>query len=153
MLKLPIASTCCGNWSLSHFYWLAVFDYDCFSLRPNTIFFTILIGSLSSGPIKRIEERKEQEAEARQDRFQGVLDRFITLCYRWGCLQRAYHSELPFVRWSHVVQRRYIRFTRWLQWLCWPTHELGRNTEVGVRSITQKEATRLIYIMTMRGGL
>ena len=67
MLKLPIASTCCGNWSLSHFYWLAVFDYDCFSLRPNTIFFTILIGTLSSGPIKRIEERKEQEAEARRE--------------------------------------------------------------------------------------
>ena len=24
----------------------------------------------------------------------------------------------PFVHWSHVVQRRHIRLTRWLQWLC-----------------------------------
>ena len=76
-----------------------------------------------------------------------------TLCYRWGCLYRTHHSELPFVHWSHVVQRRYIRFTRWLQWLCWPTCELGRNTEVGIRSTTKKEVTRFIQIMTMRGDL
>ena len=69
--------------------------------------------------------------------------------YRWGRLYRTHHSELPFVHWSHVMQHRYIRFTRWLQCLCWPTHKLGRNTEVGVRSITKKEATRLILIMTI----
>ena len=54
------------------------------------------------------------------ERMCRTLDK--TLCYRWGCLYRTHHSELPFVHWLHVVQRRYIRFTRWLQWLCRPTH-------------------------------
>ena len=137
--------------------------------------------------VKRVEERKEQEAEAkreeqaRHDRFQGALDRFISegneqlkafsqssridfdekeaKAIYYGIMATATKSNIALrspqgakfaverflasmdwngcgnyrrecvahwtklfatdeVVYTEPIQRRYIRFTRWLQWLC-----------------------------------
>lgn len=137
--------------------------------------------------VKRVKERKEHEAEAkreeqaRQDRYQGVLDRFISEGHEhlkafsqssridfyekeakaiyYGIMATATKSNIALrspqgakfaverflasmdwngcgnyrrecvahwtklfatdeVVYTEPIQRRYIRFTRWLQWLC-----------------------------------
>ena len=62
----------------------------------------------------------------------------------WSSIHRQRHWQLSRFCWPYVMQCRYIRFARWLQWVCWPTYKLGRNTKSEIGCGSKKKAKRLV---------
>lgn len=69
-----------------------------------------------------------------------------TLCHKWSSVHRQCHWQVPCFRWPHGMQRRHIRLAWWLQWMCRPTHKLGRNTKGRIGCGSKKRAKRLLAI-------
>lgn len=44
------------------------------------------------------------------------------------------------------MQRRHIRYARWLKWLCQLTYEFGRNTEGGAGEHSTKERKEYVVL-------
>lgn len=51
------------------------------------------------------------------------------------------------------MQRRHIRYARWLKWLCQLTYELGWNTEGGAGEHSTKERKESVVLKKNLGNM